>query len=195
MHIVVLDEIKQEMVATIDGKLRRTLFSRIRLIANYVAFTEGKCDGKRHTLMLIWYSSLVPLVGTSNARVWLHRLNALFVDASGVAHPLTPMEIQGIMRSVHKAGTYKFKNTTICTCLNLSKKQYAEMAYSPKERNKRAKKKQQTQYAKKQRNQMITDAVKQGHTNKEIAAIANCSLSTVKRVKKEMRDYCDGFQT
>lgn len=189
-----LEEIQSEVCETLGEKLRRTLISRIRLIVNYVAFTGGKCDGKRHTVMLIWYSSLVPLVGTSSAQVWLHRLNSLFVDASGVAHPLTPMETRGIMRSVHKAGTYKYKNATICSCLNLSKKQYAEMAYSPKERNKRAQKKQQTQYTKNKRNQMIIDAVKQGYTNEEIAAIAKCSLSTVKRVKKEMRNNCDCLQ-
>ena len=187
-----LDEITHETIKTLEGQLRRTLLSRIRLIINYVAFLEGKCDGKRHSVMLIWYSSLVPLIGTSRSQVWLHRLNALFVGESGEAHPLTLKEIREIARSVQKAGPYKFKNETICLYLNLSKKQYAEMAYSPKERNKRTQKKQQTQNEKNKRDQMVIDAVNQGYTNVKIAQMANCSIATVKRVKKKMRDNRDG---
>ncbi len=190
-----LDEIKQEVDKTLEGQLRRTLLSRIRMIINYVAVMEGKCDGRRHTVMLIWYSSLVQLVGTSRAQSWLHKLNALFVSESCGAHPLSPVEIQDIVRSVEKAGPYKFKNATICSSLNLSKEQYAEMAYSPKERNKRAQKKQQTQYKKNKRNQIVLDAINHGYTYEEVAKIANCSITTVKRVKNKMHNSGDSVQT
>ena len=149
-----------------------------------VACKNGKCDGVRHTVMLIWCSTLVPLVGTSRAYYWVCRLNSLFVDDNGNTHLLEESELQEIVSSVMRVGMFKFRTSTICSCLKITIQQYDAMALSNRQKLNREKKKKETQEKRIKRTKIIIDAMNKGCTYSETARKAKCSISTVKRTVK-----------
>lgn len=176
-----------------DG-IRQLSTNRIKDLEDWMELNKNNIDGKRDMFFLI-YANILKLRGLDNNII----MNKCFKINNTLSKPLPTYEIEKIINYLD-VNVYYYKNETIAKKLDFSINEInilrcnyteADIQNGIKEKNKRAeeKRKEKRGFNKKKTEQMDIIISNTDKSNQELADLLKVSLSTVKRLKKDIKEF------